>query len=1127
MKHKLTKTVAMFAALSGTAAAFCGLEEGFVSPPDSAKPHTMYHLMNGNVTTEGVTRDFEEIARAGLGGVLIVDVACFVPPGPLKFNTTEWYDFLRHVQREAKRLGLEVTLSNCSGWSNSGGPWITPENGMKVVAFTETAAKGPARFNAKLPRTEHDHGFYEDIAVLAYPTPKKGASLSRLNMKIGRTRILKQDFTRDTKEFPREQVVARESEIDLTDKMKADGTLEWDVPKGDWTILRIGHVCSGTRNHPASETGCGLEVDKLSAKAMDIHFNNYVGKVCDGIRADTGAKSGIMNIHVDSWEVGYQNWTQGFDKTFEKRLGYSIRPWLPVFAGRIVESVDATERFLEDFRRLIADVFAENYAGRLAKLCRDRGLAFSAEPYGYGNFDDFSYGRQADIPMGEFWGMTDRGPNYIFWNDTYIYRLAADLSHVWGRRFAAAEAFTAQPHNGGRWLTTPFQIKAQGDVVYARGINRFVYHRYVHQPWADNSYLPGMTMGRWGMHLDRTQTWWHLAPSLFSYQSRVQWMLQEGRYVADVLYWNGEEAPNMGKSRLEYPLGRNALPKGYSWDFCATEAVESLQVRNGKVVVPGGVEYSLLVLPDTDTMSEKMVRRIGELLDAGAKVVAPRRPVRTPGRGRAVAPRPPSDGTGCRPYQALVDSVWKKGVMACSVAEALQKLSVKPDFKLDANGVEWIHRTDGKDDWYFTSLDNPTNVSFEASFRVCGKTPEIWNPETGEMRAADFWREENGRTTVALDLLPAGSAFVVFRGEADTSASCPHVISTSVKASVRADGAACSPRAHTLVIKKAEYGVFPELLKNGRKMPANPTVDVTGKVAGCVTNGEIDVRLDGPFAGTDPARGYPKATRIEYECDGTPHTRIVEDEYHFRVPLDRQVRQPPPVWEWRNGKILAWQPLAAKVATSDGKETAVSAAPPSPQVVDGAWDVEFPLLGERGTVSTSFPRLECWTWNVNPEIRYFSGTATYRKRVKCKLENVKLGQGGCVMLDLGEVREFAEVTVNGMKFPALWKPPYRVDITDAVRSDLIDLEIRVTNLWPNRLIGDDTLYTDDCKWNESIVHARREFCIAEIPQWVRDGNPSPTGRQTFTTFRHWTKDDELVPSGLIGPVVVRFGMPAK
>ncbi len=1113
--------------LFGAAAvsASISLEDGFRNPPNDAKPQTFYHLMNGNVTKEGITRDFEALARAGIGGVLIVDVACFVPPGPLMFNTPEWYDLLQHIQNEAKRYGLEVTLSNCSGWSNSGGPWNTPDKAMKVVVFTETAAKGPSRFRAKLPRTARDNGFYEDIAVIAYPTPEKGAALSAFDIKIGRTRSLKQVFRLDTKELPAKQVIDRKTEMDLTDRMNADGILEWDVPEGDWTILRVGHICTGTRNHPASETGCGLEVDKLSAEAMDHHFKNYVEKVYEGIKGGQCGKSGIMNIHVDSWEVGYQNWTQGFDRMFEKRFGYSIRPWLPVFAGRIVESVDGTERFLEDFRRLIADAFAENYAGRLAELCRERGLAFSAEPYGYGNFDDFSYGRHAGIPMGEFWSMTDRGPKHIFWNDTYIYRLAAYLSHVWGRRFAAVEAFTAQPHNGSRWLTTPFQVKTQGDIVYARGINRFVYHRYVHQPWSHDRYFPGMTMGRWGMHLDRSQTWWHLAPLLFTYQSRCQWMLQEGRYVADILYWNGEEAPNMGKSRLEYPVGRSSVPKGYSWDYCATAAVEMLKVRDGKVVVPGGVEYRLLVLPDLDTISAKMVRRIGELVDAGAKVVAPRRPVRAPGM----------NGRACD-ISAAVDSVWRKGVMECSVADALKRLSVAPDFRTNEKDVEWIHRTNGGSDWYFVSLANGTNVSFEVSFRTDerrfrNRRPEIWDAETGSVRPADVWRIESGRTFVTLDFPPSGSAFVVFRDRpsrgCETLPGAAHVVSAAVEARRRRECAGEAVKRHSLVIKKAEYGVFPELMRKKIAPPPNSAIDITGKVTAEVKEGEINVLLDGRFAGGDPARGLPKGTRVEYEYDGVRHTRIIEDGYRFRVPLDRQIKQPSPVWEWRNGKILAWQPLSAEIAASDGKTVRVSVEPSAPQTVDGGWDVEFPQMGGRDTVAVRFPQLECWSWNRMPEVKYFSGTATYRKSVRLKDVKKAISGRTRIMLDLGEVREFAEVAVNGRKFPALWKPPYRVDITDAVKSGRLDLEIRVTNLWPNRLIGDDTLYQEDCRWNETVIHARKEFCIAEFPEWVKAGRPSPTGRHTFTTYKHWTKEDELVPSGLIGPVVLRFGEIAK
>ena len=366
-------------------------------------------------------------------------------------------------------------------------------------------------------------------------------------------------------------------------------------------------------------------------------------------------------------------------------MGYSIRPYLPVFAGHIVGSVKESESFLEDFRRLLADLFAENYAGRFTELCHKYGLRSSLEPYGNSNADNLQYGQSIDAPMTEFWSSVKHGDHHVGGTGNTI---AACLAHVWGRRYAGAEAFTAAPQNGGCWLTTPFSIKAQGDRVFAAGVNRIVYHRYACQPWPGNKYLPAMTMGRWGIHLERTQTWWPLASDWFRYQSRCQWMLQEGRFVADVLCWCGEEAPNGSQTRINLPRAN-----GVKYDLCATRAVELLKVKNGKVVVPGGVEYELLVLPNTDTMSEKMLKRIGELVDAGARVVAQRRPVRAPGLGRAVAPRPPSDGTGCRPYRALVDSVWAKGVMECSVADALVKLGVKPDFLTDAEDVTWIHRT--------------------------------------------------------------------------------------------------------------------------------------------------------------------------------------------------------------------------------------------------------------------------------------------------------------------------------------------------------------------------------------------------------------------------------------------------
>ena len=1071
------------------AAEAVSLEEGFRNPPNSAKPHTWYHLMNGNVTKEGITCDFEALAKAGIGGVQMFDAGCDIPPGPLAFNSPEWFDMFQHAASEARRLGLEICIPNCSGWSSSGGPWNAPSNGMKKVVFTETAARGPSAFSAKLPRTSDDNGFYDDIAVLAFPTPpaesasfpdvktelcgtsavlsasapftakgvsfrlsfpkiwngraeakvevsRDGASFEpletfravlsdmgvrdysmrfhsfprdvtarairisfassvavkveefrpeakiRLSDLPAKTFGMRTDFAVDSVAASQDQVVPVRSVVDITKRMSPDGTLSWNVPEGDWTIMRIGYVCNGRCNHPASKFGIGLEVDKLSASAMDHHFDQYVAKLCARLGPLAGdVESGFNNILVDSYEVGPQNWTQGMEKEFEKRMRYSPLPYLPVLAGRVVGSVDESERFLEDFRRVVADMFAENYAGRLAELCHRHGLKLSLEPYGNCPADNLQYGQDVDIPMAEFWSKAKSGDHCTRVGNA---RMASYLAHVWGRRYAATESFTADPYGGGRWLTTPFSIKAQCDAVYCEGVNRIIYHRFAHQPWPGSKYLPGMTMGRWGMHLDRTQTWWDFAGPWFRYQARCQWMLQEGRPTADVLFFCGEESPNQG-GNADNAAGRfpdeMKLSAGYNWDMCATKALMALKVVDGNVVVPGGVSYRLLVLPSSDTMSEHVLSKINELVSAGAKVCARVKPTRFPG----LVEYPVADEV----VRSAAEGVWAKGVMTCRPAEALAKLGVEPDFASSQNdpAPSWIHRRTDASDWYFVALNNAKERTFEVSFRQTGREPEIWDAEKGTIHPAEEWREEGGRTYVTLSFPPSGSAFVVFR------------------------------------------------------------------------------------RGTGNAGG-----RMSSSAAAREDTR-----------------------------------------------------PPVPVI--GPWRVVFPIgwyFGTDEAKTVDMPELVDWTSFSDPDIKYFSGTATYTAKIPLPSSPLP----SSLVLDLGEVKNFAEVTVNGKTFEVLWRPPYRVDITEALggrmfssaaaredtRPPVIDLSVRVTNLWPNRLIGDDILYADDCEWTGEVKNGVKEIGIKEIPQWVKDGKPSPTGRHTFTTWKHWDKNDKLLPSGLLGPV---------
>ena len=1096
MDARAWRAVVAGLALAGSVSAGAGLEQGFRAPPRTAKPHTWFHMMNGNVTKEGLTRDFEELARAGIGGVQMFDAGCDIPPGGLDFNSPEWFETFRHAASEARRLGLEICIPNCSGWSSSGGPWNPPSNGMKRVTFRQTSATGPAKFRAKLPRETDDHGFYADIGVFAFPTPtaekasfdgvavkvepdafsftsgkpfaatgfsyrldyrawrgdaemaveisEDGASFRpfetfrvplarsgardntlrfhafpqrttmralrakvvradvkatlvearpeqrmRLSNLAAKTFALRQEAPCDTTPTTPDQVVATGAVRDLTGLLQADGTLVWDVPAGDWTILRVGYACNGRRNHPASDHGLGLEVDKLSAEALDYHFEQYVARLCRTLGPLAGkVATGFNNILVDSYEVGSQNWTQRMEAEFERRRGYSLRPFMPAFAGYVLGDVPTTERFLEDFRRVVADLFAENYAGALARKCHEYGLLCSVEPYGNCPADNLQYGQHCDIPMGEFW--SDAGNPYG--TDCGNAKFVSSVAHVWGRPYCGAEAFTAAPGaRTGRWLTTPFSIKAQGDSAFASGVNRIIYHRFTHQPWADDKYLPGMTMGRWGMHLDRTQTWWEFAKPWFAYQTRCQYMLQKGTFCADVLFFAGEEAPNQGGNTN----GGNTrppffnVPDGYDSDVCPTDALRRLKVEDGRVVVPGGVRYRVLAIPPLEAASPDLLACVTRLRDAGATVVWPRKPVRAPGLTWG------KDGD--RQVRRLADALWARGVFA-GVAEALAARGVAPDVTVVSNGardvrkVAWLHRRDAEADWYFVAMPNREEATAVLSFRQAGREPELWDAETGAVAPADAWRETDGRTEVTVPFTVCGSKFVVFRRPA----------------------------------KKGTH------------------------VAAC---------------------------RIE--------ARVAE--------------------------------------------------PPPPLPVAGAWTVSFPngflpnRLAKGPDEKVAFDRLASWSENANPGVRYFSGIATYEKTLDGAAV-AKLGAtpGARVVLDLGDVRSFAEVTANGTTYPALWKPPFRVDVTDAlVPGRPLALRIRVANLWANRLIGDDREHADDCTWRGSVKNGTKEIGITEIPQWVKEGRKSPTGRCTFTTWKHWDKDDELLPSGLLGPVYLRTIIPAR
>jgi len=1065
------------------------LAKEFVSPPMSSKPQVWWHWMNGNITKEGLTADLEAMKQAGVGGATIVIVDCEIPAGPVKFMSPEFRAMFKHAVTEAHRLGLFLSIENCAGWSSSGGKWNTPEHAMQIVVTTETNVTGPSKFSDLLPQPATQWGFYRDIAVYAMKRPS--GKEARINNISGKAAFVRSDgINPDTSAtIPASGVFRSEDIIDLTSKLGVDGRLEWDVPAGEWTILRMGHTPTGTNNHPAPIEGTGPEVDKLSKEAMDLHFAGMMQKLLDDIGPLAG--KGLMDSLIDSYEVGSQNWTVKLPEEFKKRCGYDMIPYLPVYTGRVIGSAEKSERFLWDVRRVVSDMFAENYCLHFTELCHKAGLTASVEPYGDGTFEDIGYGGQADIPMGEFWsgGGADG-----------TCKLASSIAHTYGRKYVATESFTAAPENG-KWTNDPYSLKAQGDQNYCMGVNRFIFHRYAHQPWMNR--FPGMTMGQWGFHFERTVTWWEQSSAWLQYLARCQYMLSQGLFVADAAYFIGESAP------VSLRVGNPTLPQGYDYDGCNREVImKRMVVKNGKIVLPDGMSYRMLILPPDETMTPELLRKIKQLVTDGATVVG-QKPVRSP----SLKNYPACDDE----VASIANELWGKcdGKTVTEVkygkgriiwnkplAQVFTSMGLKPDFESSIERVPYIHRRVAGNDVYF--VVNPLKQAREAycTFRVSGKVPELWDAETGRMKPAPVYSEKNGCITIPLSFEPTGSVFVVFKKQAVKKDHFVVVKRTEdlSKAITRA--------LPELVIKKAIY----------EALDGAGSVDVTDKLTSLVKNNSIYVTASNELAG-DPASMHVKRMRVEYTLDGKPATVIVPEnsmlsipDGFYRMSGERVSSVPQSEIIVKNNKpqITFWEPGSVQLKSASGAVVSAKVSDlPANVIVNGPWELRFPPnWGAPATVT--LPELISWSDHPDIGVKYFSGTATYVKELN--VPAAMIGKGKGIYLDLGNVKNFSQVTINGKYLGIMWKPPFRVDITDCVHAGSNHMEIRVTNLWPNRLIGDEQL-PEDREWNG--------MQLVKWPDWVLQGKPSPTGRYTFTTWHHYTKDSQLLESGLIGPVILR------
>ncbi|HEY2976305.1 MAG TPA: glycosyl hydrolase [Pyrinomonadaceae bacterium] len=1168
-----------------------GLEESFVKPPDSAKPYTWWHWMNGNVTKEGITLDLEAMKRVGLGGFQQFDVGKFTPIGPAVFGSPEYWELKKHAIKEAERLGLNFEMHNCPGWSSSGGPWISPELSMQVVTWSEAYVEGGKLVMFKLPRPKAKHDYYRDAFVLAFPSSNPPL-IADWKVKANFPRGY--DLDQSMKESGEKSTgqsngipIDPNSVLDIRQYMDGQGRLNWQAPPGDWTILRFGSTTSSQVNRSGPDGGIGLECDKFNKAAIEFHFNKVLENLLPTLMPL--ARKDHVGLLIDSYEVGRQNWTPAFPAEFKKRRGYDLVPFLPAMTGRMVGNGEMSEQFLWDLRRTQADLMADNYYGHFTKLCHEHGIAVYTEPYGSGNFEELQVGSRADRVMGEFW--LDEG-------NSRSVKLAASVGHVFGKRVVGAESFTALPSQT-QWKEYPFLLKPMGDWMFTQGINRFYFHRFAHQPHPTAQ--PGMTMGPWGFHFDRTNTWFEKGKQWLEYLARCQSLLQQGVFVADLLYFGGQDAP------AETPVLPAQLdpppPEGYQWDVVNAEAIlNRVAVRDGRIVLPDGMSYRLLIIPAKTSMTLPVLIRLRALVRQGMILVG-NRPERSPSL---------SDQNRRNEFNRITAEIWgdlkedsatelrvgRGYVFSRKPLEpVLKKLSIGPDFEFTSRSsdapINYIHRTIDGVEVYFVANRRRRYEDVVATFRVEGKRPELWDPNKGEIKPLGVYELVDRGVRVPLQFDPAGSVFLVFRSPASrrrlqTVAKDGNVllstqpftaprrglyrdISNNFTISVWAKPEIDVPMPADLD-KAAEifnYIIYPpagEKLYGLGHAACGLTAGRNGVILFERSSGNVKpvLKAQTPIAGwthlaltykdgvpalyingTLVQRGKASGTAVHpglgeaHQSDGAYYYLghisdpqlfqevLNEDCIRELVAIGAPKPEEPPAIETGGNKrpgFVIWQDGNYRFRDNHGRSSSLEInGIGKPRELTGPWYVSFPPnLGAPAEIT--LPNLMSLHRHSDAGVRYFSGICTYRKRFG--VPNDVLANDKRLFLDLGRVEVIAEVSLNGRNLGSLWKPPYRVDITDVVKIGENDLQIELTNLWPNRLIGDEQLPAENEYYPGRGYGGDFPAGIKKLPDWYVAGKPKPAGgRISFTAWKHYDKDSPLLESGLLGPVMLRTARP--
>ncbi|MDZ7721707.1 MAG: glycosyl hydrolase [candidate division KSB1 bacterium] len=765
MRYKCFVLFAVLISTFGFSADFPEFEElaaGFDTIPLPARPRALWDWVDGNFSHAEITRELEAAHAKGLGGFDIWDVASrvdedhIVPEGPA-FMSEPYVDAICHALREAERLGLDIGLIISSGW-NAGGAWTAPEHQTMGLFTSSVTIQGPGPVTVDLP-------FPKLPDKAGKPGREREAIISR--QENGEP-VFSKEITVLAIPVSVDSMLPIKHIYDVSDKFM-HGTLEWDAPSGDWRIIRA--VCANTGQPMISATpnSHGPMIDHFNPEAAAAHLDYFFDK----LEAKLGdlSQTALKYLYTDSYEVRGQLWSPHFINQFRDRYHYDLTPYIPALLGYTVESQEITRRFLYDYDLFLSDMIIDGHYKTCREICEQHGIQFVAEAAGPGQpvhncpFESLKSSGVLSFPRGEFW-QQHRNDEMI--DLLQVIKGVASAAHIYDQTYVEAEAFTGTY----LWQYGPGDLKSTADRAFCEGLNRIIFHTWPHTPEAAGE--PGWIYS-FGTLMHETRVWWPLADSWMQYLGRCSYLLQQGNFVGDVLYYYGDKAPNFVPAKHMDPH----LGFGYDYDVTNMDVlVNRLTVENGKLTLPHGQTYKVLVLPGWKHMNLNVLKKLELLVKQGA-VVMGRKPETSHGlyqyKDRENEIRVIADRLwGKTDGETVTRHEYGKGMIVWGepLRNILLERGVEPDFTftgpLDFGEVDYIHRRTRYADVYFVRNKPEKSVTIQGDFR-CGNIPELWNPLSGTRMPAPIYTHAGSRTYVPLQLPGHGSLFVVFRDGQETS----------------------------------------------------------------------------------------------------------------------------------------------------------------------------------------------------------------------------------------------------------------------------------------------------------------------------------------------------------------------